>query len=71
MLDPEDQAVSLEGTQYEIHFYDRSMLRGALDANNKGKHKNVSESGVKKILYKPRPGDKEKPIPPLNDLLGL
>jgi type VI secretion system secreted protein VgrG len=67
--DPETgEAVPNAG--YEIHFEGGPVLAGTLDAQGKARHENVERKTVKKIVYKPRAPDADKPVSPLDRLLG-
>lgn len=67
--DPETgEAVPEAG--YEIHFEGGPVLAGTLDAQGKAHHENVERKTVKKIVYKPRTPDTDKPVSPLDRLLG-
>ncbi|PHV11076.1 type VI secretion system Vgr family protein [Chitinimonas sp. BJB300] len=58
------------GAEYEIHFDGGPVLTGTLDDNGKARREGVPGKTVKKIIYKPRKPDTDKPYAPLNDLLG-
>jgi type VI secretion system secreted protein VgrG len=60
----------IDGAGYEIHLEGGKVLRGTLDAQGKAEHQAVDHKQVKKVVYKPRVPGKDKPYPPLEDLLG-
>jgi type VI secretion system secreted protein VgrG len=66
-LEPET-ALGIAGAEYEIHFDGGSVVNGKLDDQGKAQHDNVEHKAVKKVVYKPRPPEKEKPASPLEDL---
>ncbi len=68
-LDPET-AEGIAGADYEIHFEQGPVINGTLDDNGKALHENVLNKPVKKVIYKPRTPDKDKPANPLEDLLN-
>jgi type VI secretion system secreted protein VgrG len=61
----------IDGAEYEIHFKDGSMLEGVLDEQGRTRHDDIDPQRVEKVVYKPRPGDDEPKIPPLEDLARL
>lgn len=66
-LEPET-ALGIAEAEYEIHFDGGSVVNGKLDGQGKARHDNVEHKPVKKVIYKPRTPDKEKPASPLEDL---
>lgn len=58
----------IDGAEYEIHFAGGPVINGKLDENGKAHHDNVERRTVKKVIYKPRDPEKEKPASPLEDL---
>ena len=68
-IDP-DTGESVPDVEYEIHFVKGPVLSGNLDQEGKAKHENVLSKPVKKILYKPRKPEQEKPHDPLKSLIS-
>lgn len=48
---------------YEIHFNDGQRLSGTLDDQGEALHERIDPQRVEKVVYQPRPGDKEPPAP--------
>ena len=69
LMDPETMA-GIEQRPYSIHFNDGNVIRGKLNDEGRAIHRNVSESGVRKVIYEPRLPKKETLANPLEDLLG-
>jgi len=67
-LDAETGEV-IDGAEYEIHFKAGGMLTGKLGTAGKARHDGIENKPVEKVIYKPRPGDPERPPAPLEDLL--
>ncbi|MEL1266380.1 type VI secretion system Vgr family protein, partial [Pseudoxanthomonas putridarboris] len=67
-LDPES-GEAIGGAEYEIHFKDGEVISGTLDDEGKAHHDNVESALVDKVIYKPREGEKEPPVPPLEEVL--
>jgi len=67
--DPET-GEGMAGVEYEIHFQGGPMLGGTLDAQGRARHENVERRQVKKVVYKPRSPQSDKPHDPLSRLLG-
>ncbi|WP_260117423.1 DUF2345 domain-containing protein [Pseudoduganella albidiflava] len=65
-----DGTVGISGAEYEIHFEAGPVLTGKLDEHGKAHHDNVERKRVKKVIYKPRAPDPEKPTAPLEDLMN-
>ncbi|SFU83679.1 type VI secretion system Vgr family protein [Pseudoduganella namucuonensis] len=66
-IDPET-AEGIADVEYEIHFEQGAPLTGLLDKTGKARHENVLNKPVKKIVYKPRVPEQDKPASPLEDL---
>jgi type VI secretion system secreted protein VgrG len=66
-LEPET-AEGIAAVDYEIHFEGGPVVSGTLDEQGKARHENVEKKPVKKVVYKPRTPDKEKPVSPLEEL---
>jgi type VI secretion system secreted protein VgrG len=66
-LEPES-ALGIAGAEYEIHFDGGPVVNGKLDDQGKARHDNVERKPVKKVVYKPRTPEQEKPASPLEDL---
>ena len=63
-------AEGIPDVDYEIHFDDGPMLTGTLDQAGKARHEGVENRPVKRVRYKPRQPEKEKPFDPLENLLS-
>ncbi|WP_226451763.1 type VI secretion system Vgr family protein [Ferribacterium limneticum] len=61
---------AIAGAGYEIHFAGGQVLSGRLDGQGIAQHDNVDHKPVTKVVYKPRPADKDKPYASLSELLG-
>jgi type VI secretion system secreted protein VgrG len=60
----------IDGAEYEIHLKGGAMLSGKLNAKGEAQHDNVEQRDVKKVVYKPRTPEQEKPHPELQEILG-
>ncbi len=67
-LDPET-GENVHGADYEIHFKDGQRLDGKLDNVGKAHRQGIENKAVEKVVYKPRPGEPDKPFPALEELL--
>ena len=64
--DPDGQAMA--GQKYKIFFEGGAVIGGALDAKGFARHDNVPARAMR-VEYEPRQPEKDKPAPPINDLL--
>lgn len=71
-LDYRDQVDGngIANADYEIHFDGGPVLTGTLDALGQARREGVPGKKVKRVVYKPRKPDNEKPWAQLDELLG-
>ena len=67
--DPET-GEAISGAGYEIHFKNGSVQTGSLNAQGSARHDNIERDQVRKVVYKPRAPEDDKPYSPLSDLLA-
>ena len=65
-----DAGEAIAAAEYRIHFEGGAILAGTLDSQGKARHDNIDRRQVKKVEYKPRQPDSDKPASPLDRLLG-